>query len=366
MGFKCGIIGLPNVGKSSLFNALLGAQKVASENYPFCTIEPNVGKVPIKDARLDELGKINSSKQILYAQMEFVDIAGLVKGASKGEGLGNKFLANIREVDAIAHVVRCFEDKNVSHVHNKVDPVYDIEIIENELLLSDLERTISILDKLKVLIKSGKKEYEKDLNLFQLVLKQIESANIKDLKMFAPDQIATINKYGLLSFKPTMYVANLSEENIVEGNDLLNNLEKYSKSKGIQVVNISAKLEAELASIENEVEKEELMLDLKIKDSGLNKFIKEGFKLLNLMTFFTSGERESKAWTIPINTSAPKAASKIHTDFEKGFIAAEVISYSSLITAGGEKNAKNKGLIRTEGKDYIVQDGDVVLFRFNV
>ena len=366
MGFKCGIIGLPNVGKSSLFNALLGAQKVASENYPFCTIEPNVGKVPIKDARLDELGKINSSKQILYAQMEFVDIAGLVKGASKGEGLGNKFLANIREVDAIAHVVRCFEDKNISHVHNKVDPVYDIEIIENELLLSDLERTISILDKLKALIKSGKKEYEKDLNLFQLVLKQIESANIKDLKMFAPDQIATINKYGLLSFKPTMYVANLSEENIVEGNDLLNNLEKYSKSKGIQVVNISAKLEAELASIENEDDKKELMLDLNIKDSGLNKFIKEGFKLLNLMTFFTSGERESKAWTIPINTSAPKAASKIHTDFEKGFIAAEVISYSSLITAGGEKNAKNKGLIRTEGKDYIVQDGDVVLFRFNV
>ena len=366
MGFKCGIIGLPNVGKSSLFNALVGLQKAASENYPFCTIEPNVGKVPIPDDRLIQLSKVNNSKSIINAQMEFVDIAGLVKGASKGEGLGNKFLSNIREVDAIAHVVRCFEDENVTHVHNTIDPEYDIEIIESELLLSDIERAENIIEKLNKLIKIGKNENKEERDLFLKVLDNLQSADTNDLSNYSSEELQIINKNGILSFKPLMYVANLDEKSIKSGNIYNQKLKDLSKIKKIPLVNISAKIEEELSSIKDIKEKKELMKSMDIDQSGLDQFISSGFKLLNLVTFFTSGEKETKAWTLKKESYAPDAAGKIHTDFKKGFIAADVISYDKLLKLGGEKEAKLSGNIRTEGKDYIVQDGDVILFKFNV
>ena len=366
MGFKCGIIGLPNVGKSSLFNALVGLQKAASENYPFCTIEPNVGKVPIPDDRLIKLSKVNNSKTTINAQMEFVDIAGLVKGASKGEGLGNKFLSNIREVDAIAHVVRCFDDKNVSHVHGTIDPEYDIEIIESELLLSDIERAENILEKLNKLIKVGKNEFKEDRDLFIKVLNSLHTEDTYKNSDYSSDELYTINKNGILSFKPLMYVANLDEHSIKSGNIYHKKLIEYSNIKKIPLVNISAKIEEELSSIKDIKEKNELMKSMDINHSSLDQFISSGFKLLNLVTFFTSGEKETKAWTLKKESYAPDAAGKIHTDFKKGFIAADVISYDTLINSGGEKAAKLSGKIRTEGKDYIVQDGDVILFKFNV
>ena len=366
MGFKCGIIGLPNVGKSSLFNALVGLQKAASENYPFCTIEPNIGKVPIPDDRLIQLSRVNNSKSTINAQMEFVDIAGLVKGASKGEGLGNKFLSNIREVDAIAHVVRCFEDENVTHVHNTIDPEYDIEIIESELLLSDIERAENIIEKLNKLIKIGKKENKEERDLFLKVLDSLQSADTNDLSNYSSEELQIINKNGILSFKPLMYVANLDENSIKSGNIYNQKLKDLSKIKKIPLVNISAKIEEELSSIKDIKEKKELMKSMDIDQSGLDQFISSGFKLLNLVTFFTSGEKETKAWTLKKESYAPDAAGKIHTDFKKGFIAADVISYDKLLKLGGEKEAKLSGNIRTEGKDYIVQDGDVILFKFNV
>ena len=366
MGFKCGIIGLPNVGKSSLFNALVGLQKAASENYPFCTIEPNIGKVPVPDNRLNLLSQVNNSKNIINGQMEFVDIAGLVKGASKGEGLGNKFLSNIREVDAIAHVVRCFEDKNITHVHDKIDPKYDIEIIESELLLSDLERLANIISKLKKLIKVGKKEYEEEYELFKKVYEDLSTENIKNKENYTADERDIINKNGVLSFKPIMYVANLDENSINSGNLYSKELESLAKKKNIELVTISAQIEEELSAIKDEAEKKELMQSLSIENSSLDQFISVGFDLLNLITYFTSGEKETKAWTILKDSGAPKAAGAIHSDFEKGFIAAEVINIEKLLELGGEKNAKLSGKIRTEGKDYVVKDGDVILFRFNV
>ena len=366
MGFKCGIIGLPNVGKSSLFNALVGLQKAASENYPFCTIEPNIGKVPIPDNRLNLLAQVNNSKNIINGQMEFVDIAGLVKGASKGEGLGNKFLSNIREVDAIAHVVRCFEDKNITHVHNNINPQYDIEIIESELLLSDLERVENIINKLTKLIKVGKKEYEEEYDLFKKVYEDLSKGNIKNKESYTKEEKAIINKNGVLSFKPIMYVANLDEDSINSGNLFSSDLTSYAKKKNIELVTISAKIEEELSAIKDAGERKELMESLHIKNSSLDQFISLGFNLLNLITFFTSGEKETRAWTILKDSESPKAAGAIHSDFEKGFIASEVINYKELVELGGEKNAKLSGKIRTEGKEYIVKDGDVILFRFNV
>ena len=366
MGFKCGIIGLPNVGKSSLFNALVGLQKAASENYPFCTIEPNIGKVPIPDDRLIQLSKVNNSKSVINAQMEFVDIAGLVKGASKGEGLGNKFLSNIREVDAIAHVVRCFEDENITHVHNTIDPEYDIEIIERELLLSDIERAENIIEKLNKLIKIGKNENKEERDLFLKVLDSLQSADTNDLSNYSSEELHIINKNGILSFKPIMYVANLDEKSIKSGNIYNHKLKDLSKIKKVPLVTISAKIEEELSSIKDIKEKKELMKSMDIDQSGLDQFISSGFKLLNLITFFTSGEKETKAWTLQKESYAPDAAGKIHTDFKKGFIAADVISCDKLLKLGGEKEAKLSGNVRTEGKDYIVQDGDVILFKFNV
>ena len=366
MGFKCGIIGLPNVGKSSLFNALVGLQKASSENYPFCTIEPNIGLVPIPDSRLNELAEVSKSKNIINAQMEFVDIAGLVKGASKGEGLGNKFLSHIREVDAIAHVIRCFEDKNITHVHSKIDPIYDLEVIESELLLSDLEKTENIISKLEKLIKAGKKEYKEEYEIFKLVHNDLQKGNTKSKINLSKKELSIINKNGILSYKPIMYVANLDENYINSENALSSKLKDFADKKNVPIVNISAKIEEELSTIKDKKEKKYLMESLHIKFSGLEKFISLGFGLLNLITFFTSGEKETKAWTILKDTTAPKAAGKIHSDIERGFISAEVIDYKSLLSMGGDKNAKISGKIRTEGKEYIIKDGDVILFRFNV
>ena len=284
MGFKCGIIGLPNVGKSSIFNALVGLQKASSENYPFCTIEPNVGKVPIPDDRLDKLNAINKSKIKINAQMEFVDIAGLVKGASKGEGLGNKFLSNIREVDAIAHVVRCFEDSNISHVHNKINPEYDIEIIESELLLSDLEKTEKILGNLQKSIKIGKKEFEEEFKLFKRVYQDLSSNDFCSSKNYTISELNIIDRHGILSFKPVMYVANIDEASIKSGNDYTKRLDSFASKKGIPVVTISAKIEEELSVIDNKEEKNELMKSLDINQSGLDQFIILGFNSLASVT----------------------------------------------------------------------------------
>ena len=367
MSFKCGIIGLPNVGKSSLFNALIGLQKASSENYPFCTIEPNIGKVPIPDPRLNKLSLVNKSRSVINAQIEFVDIAGLVKGASSGEGLGNKFLSNIREVDALAHVVRCFENKDITHVHNKVDPLYDIEIIESELILSDLQRVESNIDKLTKFLKAGQKELLSEIEALKKIQINLSKGNIglKD-NLYSNKEKEILKKQGLLSTKPMMYVGNIDENSIMHGNNYSEIIKEIGKKKKTSVVFVSAKIESELNSITNSEEKLDLMKSLNIYSSGLDKFIIEGFKLLNLITFFTSGEKESKAWTIPNQTLAPKAASVIHSDFERGFISAEVTNSSDLIECGGNKEAKSNGMVRTEGKDYIIQDGDVILFRFNV
>ncbi len=366
MGFKCGIIGLPNVGKSSLFNALLGLQKASSENYPFCTIEPNVGRVPIPDNRLRELSSINKSKNTIHGQIEFVDIAGLVKGASKGEGLGNQFLSNIREVDAIIHVVRCFEDKNISHVYNRIDPISDIEIIDSELILSDISRIEKMLEKMKKSLKSSKEEYQINFSTLNKVKSELEKGQTINKNILNEEELLVVKSAGLLSYKPIMYVANVDENSIEIGNNYSKLVEGFSKKKNISFVKISSKIEEELASFDDEKEKDTLMQSLGILSSGIDTFITQGFKLLNLITFFTSGPKESKAWTIPSGSSAPDAAGTIHTDFKKGFIAAEVISYKDLINAGGDVKAKSMGMIKTQGKEYVIKDGDVILFRFNV
>ena len=366
MGFKCGIIGLPNVGKSSLFNALLGLQKASSENYPFCTIEPNIGKVPIPDTRLDKLSHINKSKNTIYGQIEFLDIAGLVKGANTGEGLGNKFLSNIREVDAIVHVVRCFHDKNITHVYDRIDPIDDIQIIENELILSDISRIEKNLYKLKKSIKTSKESFIKEEAVLTKAKLELEKGNISFINNLNEEDLNILENTGLLSIKPSLYVSNVNEDAIELGNELSSCVDNLALKKNSKSIKISTKIEEELSSFKNKEEKESLMQSLGIKKSGLDLFIVEGFKLLNLITYFTSGIKESKAWTIPKGSNAPEAAGKIHSDFQKGFISAEVVNYEDLINAGGNVDAKNMGLIKTQGKEYIVKDGDVILFRFNV
>jgi len=365
MGFKCGIVGLPNVGKSTLFNALTETATAEAANYPFCTIEPNTGIVAVPDKRLKKLSELANSQKVIPAQMQFVDIAGLVSGASKGEGLGNKFLSHIREVDAIIHVLRCFEDTEITHVENTIDPLRDSEIIETELMLADLDSLDKQIQNLSKKAKSNDPDAKKDLALMQNLHVLLSDGKPIRSADFDKDKLKKIKTFNLLTSKPVLYVCNVSEEDAVLGN-------KFSKiifDKAIQEncvsVIISGAIESEIALL-NDEEKNEFLADLNLKESGLNRLIRKGFDLLGLLTFFTVGPKEARAWTLKKDSTAPEAAGAIHTDFQKGFIRAETISYDDYLNYKSEQAVKDSGRMRVEGSDYVVQDGDIFHFRFNV
>jgi ribosome-binding ATPase len=363
MGFKCGIVGMPNVGKSSLFNALTHSA-IAAENYPFCTIDPNVGVVHVPDPRLDKIASIVNPKQVLPATMEFVDIAGLVAGASKGEGLGNQFLAHIRETHAVAHVVRCFHDDNVVHVSGRVDPLADVEIIETELALADLETMTRALDKAQKLGRSGDKSAQVIIQQLQGILEGLNEMRPVRAQDLNDATLANIKSFNLLTAKPVVFVANVDEA-ALDGNDMSAAVAQYARNQGAECVVLCAALEAELALLED-LEREEFLGEMGVSEPGLNRFIRAGYQLLGLQTYFTAGPKECRAWTIRKNETAPKAAAVIHTDFERGFIRAEVIGYDDFIEYDGEAGAQSAGRLRLEGKEYLVADGDVMHFRFNV
>ncbi len=366
MGFNCGIVGLPNVGKSTLFNALTESAAADAANYPFCTIEPNTGRVAVPDPRLDKLAAIANSAQILPTQLEFVDIAGLVRGASKGEGLGNQFLGNIREVDAIAHVLRCFEDDNITHVDDNIDPIRDAETIDTELMLSDLE---SLEKRMANIVKKARGD-DKDAKAQLIVMEKIYKGLAEGrAARFAPDltdnERMTLPSLQLLTAKPVLYVCNVDEAAAATGNDLTQRVAERAAAEGAEYVIISAAIESEIIALE-QAEKAEFLADLGLKEAGLARLIRTGYSLLDLLTFFTVGPKEARAWTVRLGATAPNAAGVIHTDFERGFIRAETISYDDYIACNGEAGAKESGKFRIEGADYNVVDGDVFHFRFNV
>ncbi len=366
MGFKCGIVGLPNVGKSTLFNALTETQAAQAANYPFCTIEPNEGIVAVPDDRLDQIAGIAKSAKVIHTQLAFVDIAGLVKGASKGEGLGNQFLANIREVDAIVHVLRCFEDDDIQHVHNKVDPLADAETVETELLLADLESLEKRVPAAQKKATGGDKEAKITASVLGQTLELLREGKPARLTEPKDDEEARIFAQAqLLTAKPVLYVCNVAEEEAATGNELSQQVFAKAEAEGAEAVVVSAAIEAELVAMESQ-ERSEYLAELGLTETGLARVIRAGYDLLNLQTFFTAGPKEARAWTVSKGAKAPQAAGEIHSDFERGFIRAETIAFADYVALNGESGAREAGKLRQEGKEYLVQDGDVMLFKFNV
>jgi GTP-binding protein YchF len=366
MGFTCGIVGLPNVGKSTLFNALTSTAQAEAANYPFCTIEPNIGRVSVPDERLDKIAALSKSARIVPTYLDFADIAGLVRGASKGEGLGNQFLGHIREVDAVIHVLRCFEDENVTHVEGRIDPIADAETVETELMIADLESLERRADALGKKAKGGDRDAKAQLELMELALGALRNGKPARTAQVALDRLREWRGLQLLTSKPVLYVCNVEESAAAAGNALSAKVAAWAETQGAGCVTIAAAIEAEVAQIDDPAERKDFLESMGLKETGLARIIRAGYALLSLITFFTSGPKESRAWTVPAGAKAPEAAGAIHTDFERGFIRAETIGYDDFIACGGETGAKEAGKMRSEGRDYVVRDGDIMLFRFNV